>query len=172
MTKTDIKKARKALKRMTEIVKNDMLIKEEYVTPDVFSEELAKAGAVCQGHKACAIGSLWLGAGVKMQDNGYGEFEMPGVMEGYRERFFDYGHEDVRVAYDALNEAAARFIESNPRVAVSVDYNYEAEIEALFEGCYDETNHLAEDWQIGRDEMLEIIKDARSALKDKLEAVV
>jgi len=68
------------LDRMAEIAANDMLVRGKYFEPFVSNHNLAESGAVCMGHRACAIGALWLAAGVKP-----GEFGLPGV--GYAHVF-------------------------------------------------------------------------------------
>ncbi len=51
------------LDRFCQIVDNDMLIRGDYIDSEVSRPDLADAGAICGGHKACAIGSLWIAGG-------------------------------------------------------------------------------------------------------------
>lgn len=153
-----IEKAVRALDNMKVIVKNDMLEQGVYLTEEVVDPKLAERGAVCGGHKACAVGSLWLGYGIKMQGP-KDERILPGVYVN------TYGSEDLvdrdtflksrpglKLAYDALNEAADKFIDKND-LENDLDHSFGAKIEALFEGTYDEKVH--------RKDMLQIINNAK-----------
>ncbi len=53
------------LDRFCQIVDNDMLVRGEYVEAGVSRPDLADAGAICGGHRACAIGALWIAGGHK-----------------------------------------------------------------------------------------------------------
>src|SRR4051812_668533 len=109
-------KALDALTGMAAIVKNEMLMHNNYVTPTVVNEKLAKAGAICRGHKACAIGSLWLGAHVRMtlddEYDGIKYYDMPGVAPDERDDFVKT-RPGLKLAYEKINEAAHEYGEKH-----------------------------------------------------------
>lgn len=137
---------------MAEIVRAERLVRGDYVTQPTNGEVgFIDAEATCEGRRFCAIGSLWTGAGIKpvWRKAPYGiHLEMPGAWEGKRREFLSHRH-GLRVAYDALNEAAEEYIATHQ--PVGLDTEYKAAIEALFEGVKD----------IGRTELLEIIARAK-----------
>ena len=161
-----IEKAVTALDNMKEIVKNDMLEQGVYVTEEVVNEKLAEQGAICGGHRACAVGSLWIGYGIRLEGP-QGEKELPGTNDsraydwqsGRREpserQEFLRTRPGLRLAYDALNEAADKYVEKR-ELEDYLDNSFDASIEALFEGTYGEKVH--------RKDMLQIINNAKRSL--------
>lgn len=68
------------LDRMLEVVDNDMLARVGYVSSTIVRPDLAEQGAVCGGHNACAIGSLYLAAGVQpLKADDYDLWYMPSM---------------------------------------------------------------------------------------------
>lgn len=159
-----LQKAVTILEGMEQIAERNMLIHGRYVTAEVHSPELAQSGAVCRGHKACAIGSLYLAGGVRMTyektNSGIMLANMPGVDEEDRAEFLR-NRPALRAAYDALNEAADRFIKRNG-VKFPYDRTFNASIEALFEeGTLDGRS-------INAPELTRVIKSARRSVERKL----
>lgn len=96
------------LEGMREIALADMMDRVGYLSDDVVDR--SRTGAVCRGHKACAVGSLWLAAGVELKRDIYGDWALPGVEEDEREEFVRH-RAKLRIALRALNEAATEYIE-------------------------------------------------------------
>lgn len=149
-----------ALDGMRDVVKNEMLTHGTYVSSEIENHVLAAAGAVCGGHKACAVGSLWLGGGVRMKSL-FGGAVLPGVEEEER-RSFLRNRDGLRVAYHALNDAAERFMARHPEVKKrGTSYRvFEAPVESLFEEHQvQQANGRYRD--VGRQELLPIITAAK-----------
>lgn len=138
-------KALGALDGMGAIVAREALVKGTYAEPDrKFSD------AICHGHRYCALGSLWAGAGhvPKRAQEGY----MEGIEQEDRDGFFRY-RPGLKAAYDALNTATEDFVEKHD-LHRHIDHDFDAPLEGLFEGSLD----------VGRIELLEIIGNAKLAL--------
>lgn len=149
-------KALNTLNGMAEIARSDMMKPGSYVSDKLLVPQRAKA--ICGGHHACAIGSLWLGGGVKMVTDKWGDAELPGVSDGViREQFLAPRH-GLRTAYNALNDAASDYIDTHQ--GLNINYQFGASIEALFEGTEDDNDPQTS--QIGIEAMLAIIDDAKS----------
>lgn len=153
-------KAIQTLDNMRNIVKNNMLTRSEYITRNVVNRKLAEQGAVCRGHKACAIGSLWLAHGIKIVPNWDGRASLPGVYDpsAYARRY----HPGLKLALDALNAQASKFIEANKkefdRRARRRDAQFDEPIEQLFEGAYGTK-------LVDRDTMLRLITNAKRSIR-------
>lgn len=155
MNETTRTKALSALDGMREIVRREMLVVGEYIEPEVSNPRLSNA--ICGGRKHCAIGSLWAGSGVKAERGEYGLLYLPGSTESERASFLRPRH-GLRAAYDALNEAAKAFAS---RRGWDLSYSeFEAPIEALFEGHYEN----AEEPLTKRD-LLSVIAAAKRQVK-------
>jgi hypothetical protein len=127
-------KALDALNGMAQIVKNEMLVRNQYATAHVVNPELA--GSLCGGYKYCAIGSLWVGYGVKV--DGARRGVLPGVQDYERGEFFRT-RPGLSLAYDALNASADTFIERHgvdlDAACIEIDFGgFSSSLEALFEG--------------------------------------
>lgn len=169
-------KAIDALEGMRLIVKREMLVRGEYVTDDIKNPKLAEEGALCQGRQYCAIGSLWIGGGVKLHlgeylgwageylgwagEVAYFEAELPGVFESARPDFLRR-RPGLKLAYESLNAAAADWIKKYDLDKVVNHPNkeeYKAEIEALFENGHKSRKEGA---NLGRPELLKLITAAK-----------
>lgn len=65
---TEVQLAIGIIERMQEVVHNDMLIRGDYIDSRNVDEKMKESGSICGGHRVCAIGSLWIGAGIKPQN--------------------------------------------------------------------------------------------------------
>lgn len=142
------KQALKALDGMREIVNNEMLIHGQYVTEDVINPTMADS--LCGGRQYCAIGALWVGAGVKVERR-YGGVALPGAMYWQRSRFVA-GRPALAAALDHLDAAAERYAK---RHGITVDEEAaigESSLEDLFEDG---------SVPVGRPELLKIIASAK-----------
>lgn len=157
-------KALKALDGMAEVVKNEMLVHNTYVSDTVVDPVLAEKGAICHGHAACAIGSLWLGARVRMELDcecqGIKYWEMPGTAPSEREEFVAR-RPGLRLALDALNEEAHKYGERHGLITHSLigrsgGITYVAGIEALFE---------RNPYEVGRKQLLQVINNAKRKVR-------
>lgn len=122
-------KALKALDGMREIVRAEMLTAGTYVSSYISNPN--RLGSICGGRKHCAIGSLWAGYGVKRGKYG----DMAGTDQDVRAHFLRPRH-GLRLAYDALNQAAQEFVTKHDGISPREDFV--APLEALFEGSWDD----------------------------------
>lgn len=130
----DVTKAENTLWNMSIIAGNEMLQRAVYVTERASAPE--RKDSICHGHRACAVGSLFLGARVPMVARGFGgapltedeikameaeeerdgnlriRWAMPGVGTLEREEAFKQ-RPYLGLAYQALNDAALRWMASN-----------------------------------------------------------
>jgi hypothetical protein len=158
----------RALDGMAQIIRNEMLTHGSYVSSEVVNEELAKQGAICGGHEACAIGSLWIGGGVKINASRYGGAILPGVEEEERQQFLR-NRDGLRVAYHELNAAAERYMVKNAdrlrRRSIVINFN--APVEALFEEYTIKPKEGGRRRAVGRDELLKVVKSAKKAIRSR-----
>lgn len=111
-------KALNTLDGVIKIADNEMLIQGDYVTAEIVNPELAKKGAVCGGRKACLVGSTYLAHGVKVwREDG-------GLFETWRRDDFMRTRPALRLAYEALNEAALRLIKREHRDVIA-EWSYD-----------------------------------------------
>lgn len=143
-------KAISALDGMREIARAEMLEPGRYIWVEISNPR--RVNAICGGHKTCAIGSLWVGAGIKMDSND----ELPGADQSEREAFLAPRH-GLRVAYESLNEAAEAFIAKHPDLRIGLAKSFDAPIEQLFEGHYGERRG----GRLTRGDLLQIISHAK-----------
>lgn len=180
--------ALRALIGLEEIEANQMMKRGFYLTDQVVNPLLAKAGAVCGGHQACYVGSLWLGAGVQyvketrcigyeadengdyIVDPATGDWTektenywtLPDV--GERDRYAAFlVHPGLELAYDASNVAADAYFELHPEVMPNLDHG--ASCEALFEsrsfgqgGPFDEQDLY--------DAVRQVVAEAKASVRD------
>lgn len=174
---TKIKReAMAALGGMSIIVNNEMLKRRQYVTVEVLDLDLADSGALCGGHGACAVGSLLIGGGVNpVTKDAYGnecyELPMAYVDSGKRAEFMAE-HPGIKLAYDALNEAAQRFADAHGidletssllefrDVSASRALELHGAMEALFEFERPEPGKSDDDYTLTRLGLLKLITDA------------
>jgi hypothetical protein len=147
-------KAIQALDGMREIVRHEMLTTGTYIEEEISNPRLAKSGAICGGHKHCAIGSLWVGAGIKPVKQDDCIF-LPGADVPSRRDFLKH-RPGLKLAYNALNEAASDFMENKEICPAST---FDAAIERLFEGCWDDGEALT------KRDLLGIIAAAKRKVK-------
>lgn len=147
------------LKRMATIAANDMMRRGTYLTPKPVDHELVESGAVCRGHQACAIGSLWLAAGVEPVRARYPfsavtDLALPGVDANTMPAFLA-DKPALRAAFDALNaEAEELAAELDLELCYGND-GWSGALESLFEDHPDAAD---------RDTMLGIIRRAARRL--------
>lgn len=172
-------KAIDSLEGMKEIVKAEMLIRSHYVDPEHVDQERKEAGAICGGHKACAIGSLWLAYGIKPDYqpppttlSGKGTWTLPGTDElfsvkGQRRAEFLRNRPGLKLALNALDDAAERWYERHAgEYELSECHEFQSMIERVFEGdlglpfAPDEYYSRPEDRKTSRKHMLSIINSA------------
>lgn len=163
---TTQEKAILAIERMEEVIRNEMLVRGTYLTPTVVDQKLAEAGAVCGGRKACAIGSLYLGYGVKLDlvyedDHDEGStYELPGVGQGEREDFMRR-RPALKLAYDELNAAADRYIAKADHATKFriTSAAFTSSLEGLFEAGL-----AGLDYTGTRKELLKVTRSAKRAI--------
>jgi hypothetical protein len=165
--------AREVLARMATIVKNEMLVHNEYVTDRVERPDLAETGAVCGGRRACAVGALYLAAGVRPRRMEYGA-SLPGVLPENR-RAFLRRRPALKLAYDELNAAAGRYAARNGiehGEGREFAYGDSGLLEQLFEHGLPEKWNPNRKWHESatpaeRKALLSVIRGARRALAAK-----
>lgn len=140
------------LRNMRTIAENEMMVQGIYISDDV-DDALRDEGAICGGHQACAIGSLWLAYGIKPVSGDIGVF-LPDVSEGARFRILDREPE-LGIALDALNVEATKFMNEHD---VEGNRSFTEPIESLFESeHWDDQQALTAD-------MITVINNAMEAL--------
>jgi hypothetical protein len=156
------RKAAQYLTNMAEIVKADRMVRGTYIKgllDRVTGRQVPdprRANAVCRGWRACAIGSLFLGAGVSPRQNEYhGEYDLPGQDDPteYAQR----NDKALLVALNALNGVALTWLEDEEirrQVVRRAATLFEEPIELLFEGAFGTRG-------FGRREMLRVISTAK-----------
>jgi hypothetical protein len=148
--------ALKILDGVEEMAKAEMIAARAYVTL-VWDRERAEAGAICGGRKACAVGSLWLAAGVKVRM----DERLPGVEAGQPRRSFLRRRPALRLAYEALNTAAERRahrLEEGERVEFAFDAPRYGAAEALLE----RTSYLDDpDGELDKRKYISLVRSAR-----------
>ncbi len=131
------------LDRMKQIVENDMVIRATYVEAAISRPDLAVAGAICGGHRACAIGALWMAGGWAPDSDGYSFANSSGDSSGvFSETYRDEYLADkpaLRGAHDALNAAAEAYATEQD---LEVGSAYVSRIEALFEEGFRNGEHI------------------------------
>lgn len=128
------------LANMREIAENDMIQHVGYYSPDISRNDLAESGAICGGHQACAVGSLYLAASIiPHQDGWYDDDDVyypPNVNVNMRWDFMkDNELNSLTKAYTALNSAAMEYI-NNTNLHDAVQWSVWAgsgAMETLFE---------------------------------------
>jgi hypothetical protein len=103
----------KILDDMTEIVKNDMLVRGQYVSNKIVDHDLYNSGAICRGRQACAVGSMWLAAGVPVNINWYEEAELPGASIGRADFLDEEQNSGLRAAYNAMNIVSQCYVNAH-----------------------------------------------------------
>lgn len=148
-------KALQTLDGMAQIVRAEAMARGSYVGDDAPPE----APPICQGVRACAVGSLYLAYGVRSKVAEDGDRYLPGVYAFERKGFMER-RAGLRLAYDALNEAADRYAE---RRRINLDeHSYmgprAGALERLFE-------HDAGEDEVPRGDLLRIIAGAKRRVK-------
>ena len=133
----DRERALGVLAGMREIAEAEMMVRGLYLHP----QATANGPAICGGHQACAVGSLWLAAGA--QRVVAGSWTLPGILLGERNEHLAGDH-GLALAFAAANEAAAEFLDAHQPereeayvlTGVAGSTDFEDALEALFEGCW------------------------------------
>jgi hypothetical protein len=163
MTNTVKQGALDALDGMQQIVEREMVTKGTYVTSYIVVPELKDS--LCGGRKYCALGALWVGAGIAPvtiaepdSEIGYDlHIRLPGITSNEREDFLAT-EPALQRAYNTLNQAAVDYVEDNGTDSEEIDRDtWTSELEALFESDYA---------YVGRDGLLEIIQSARQIIEN------
>lgn len=153
-----IDSANRALDGLEVIVRNERFVHGDYIQQEIDPEF---SGAVCKGHKACLLGSLWLGYGVPITSSEFANFALPGLTDGQSRAAFLRRRPGLRLAFDALNTAADRRIARLPQfdqrqvnsLASALDGEYPSSAEGLFEGR-----------KLQRSDLLRLITSARKVV--------
>jgi hypothetical protein len=129
MTREIVERAIETLDGVIQIARHEQLRQGTYLTGKVVNHKLAKEGAICGGHQACFIGSLWLGAGVKMRQDRRGDSYLPKTDQNKR-RYAWLSRPHLKLALDAADRAAEQYAE---RHQLTIPGRYSSSAEALFE---------------------------------------
>lgn len=161
------------LANMREIAENDMIQRVGYYDDLIARPDLAESGAICGGHQACAVGSLYIAAGVMPKQNGW--FDVvhnryhQGNVNPMERKAFMIEHEllSLSEAYRALNDAAREYIS---REGLYEYVQWESWVgagamEALFESR-DYRNDELDKRLIEPDQLLPIIDRAREIVAE------
>lgn len=109
------------------ITKREMLVQGTYITDSIVNEDLAEEGAICGGHQACLVGSLYLSNGltytaIRRAANDDWDGSIPGWFLACRERTLEE-RPSLKVAYDAFNQAAHETILNNYSEFLETEWN-------------------------------------------------
>lgn len=100
--------AEETIDRMRQIVEAEMIMHMDYISDDI-DHDRQREGAICGGHRACAVGALYLAFGVipkyERDDGTIWNVSLPGTYAPVRSEFMERVPELGR-AYRALNTAA------------------------------------------------------------------
>jgi len=107
----------RALYGMRLIINREMLMPNQYVSQRVDDPAAAASGALCGGRKMCAVGSLWVGGGVKIETRpGHGRVvyaNIPGTNPEQRKAFLKGdSRKGLRLAYKTMNKACKAYGEA------------------------------------------------------------
>lgn len=161
------------LVNMREIAKNDMIQRVGYYDDDIARPDLAESGAICGGHQACAVGSLYLAASVMPKQDGWyddvhGQYHLGNVNPSQR-RVFMAENELISLseAYRALNDAAREYIsrEGLYEYVQWESWRGSGAMETLFESR-DYRNDELDKRLIEPDQLLPIIDRAREIVAE------
>lgn len=151
-----------ALDGMAEIARAEMMRQVGYLEMNV---KPSRKDSICGGHQACAIGSLWLAAGIRIRRTS-GYIELPGASPGARSRFVQ-NRPVLRHSLAFLNEAAVEYMARHNVVGHDV-LDYDA-VESLFESPWFDNHAATEDDETGykarRRAMLSVIASAKRKVK-------
>lgn len=169
LSEKTVDKAIDVLDGIREITKNEMLVARQYVSQDIVDPELAAEGAICGGRNACLVGSAYLAAGIKLKKDDMGFVDLPGIGDADDRARFRKNRPGLRVAMDALNEAALARIEKLPED----EQNY-----VLYEGIVSIENEgdaaecLFENTPIhaNREDILKLVTEAKRIIRRKARA--
>lgn len=155
-----------------EIARHEQLRQGRYIFNEV-NEKLKNEGAICGGHQACLVGSLWISHGVKSTASefwGSTELELPGV--GDRINFMR-NRPALRLSYNYINDAALRYIKKNfakwyERYENEVEIDYREAVddndsgwgETLFEEVL-----MGKSKRVVRDHVIKVCNNAKRALR-------
>lgn len=156
-------KALDTFDNMTEIIRNEMIAKGEYVSQEVYGDE----GAICGGRKYCLFGAAYVGYGIRPKMGSRWKVYVPGlpgdgswITAEARKRFLR-NRPALKLVQDALNEAADKrlkrlgipFDRDDYEEGLGLDW-FENSAERLFE------NHNP-----GRTALLGLVRDARKIVE-------
>lgn len=135
--------AREVLTGLRGIIEREQMGHDGYVSREV-DRELAEAGALCRGHRACAVGATWLAAGIVPEERSRRglrpAFSLPGVEDGHDDRvewLEGRGYHGLLTAYRALCDAAQEYLDEHG-YQVSEAWAGAGALEGLFESEHDD----------------------------------
>lgn len=108
MSADPITKANQVLDGIQEIARAEMLEHGLYLSEKV--ENPDRSGAVCHGHKACLVGSAYLGYGVRRRYDPWGYWELPGVGMNADRTKFVAKRPGLKLALESLDQVAERWM--------------------------------------------------------------
>lgn len=152
---------------MDRVVKKDKLKRGSYLWIPQRFRHAEKAPSLCQGIKACAIGSLWVAAGIPLEEH-YNQWDLPGTdnpTEWAGGWDFDASrpNKPLALALEALNQVSREWL-AKPKVARAIlrrsedPLEFAEPVEFLFEGAYGTR-------PFGKREMLRVIRTAKLRIK-------
>lgn len=104
--------ALKILDGIEEITKAEMLVSGQYIDREITNPE--RIDSLCGGRRVCLMGSAWLAAGYKADFKLHSVvYPLPGIDPDVRAEFLAR-RPGLRLAYDALNQAAESRIKRLP----------------------------------------------------------
>lgn len=154
------------------IVEREQLDHAGYVSKEV-NRELAESGALCRGHRACAVGSTWLAAGIEPTAKtlmfGYREhteFTLPGANGYHNDRLAwlaTKSYDGLRDAYVALCDAAQEYMDERG-LKITPSWDGAGALEGLFESEAEDSTEDDQVFLIEPRDMLVVIDRAEELI--------
>lgn len=155
------------------IVEREQLDHAGYVSHEI-DRELAESGALCRGHRACAVGATWLAGGIeptahmfKFGTVQHVEFSMPGTGKDHNDRLAwlrDEGYHGLRTAYKALCAAAQEHMDQRGLEIDSDNWGTAGALEGLFESSNPSEDGEDDGYLIEPRDMLVVIDRAEELI--------
>lgn len=122
---------------------------------------------LCTGRRACAIGTLWLAAGIEpVPESTVGFFTLPGVGKKAEREAFLAERPALDLAYEAVNATARVYYDEHPNLdAVNSSVDYVAMDELMGDAWDSELEALFEETDIDVDGMRAVFATAAAALR-------
>lgn len=148
------------------IVESEAIAHGWYITDDVQNPELKAKGALCNGQRMCAIGSLWVASG-EYRRLPNGTIRLTGTQS---QRDYIATRPALKLVYEVLDEVSREYVEDH-RIFLP-KAGWEGWLEVLFESGFTklglrDLNDPPAVTQGEREILLSLIQSAREEIQDE-----